>query len=159
MAEEFNEADYGQYTTPKGNLRWRRLPPGVLDRRIRDVCVDWLRGEIKADAPFTVAKIRNAVQDKHERPVSDYGVDQALKRWGRIGAAELSEHPFAFVSFTAAASTKGFKQLQAEYDEWAKSNADSVIGSMVDGEPVYEPNTAHPDEYEWSDAEAYEPPA
>ena len=82
LSRAFDAGDYGEYVTDSGKTRLRRLPPGVLEKRIRDVCVAWLKGEIEVDGLFTVSKIKRATEAMYNRPVSDYGVDQALRRWG-----------------------------------------------------------------------------
>lgn len=141
MAEDIDDALYGEYKTSRGKTRLKRLPPGTLDRRIRNICVDWLGGALEEESPLTTTKIRHAVEAKYGRRVSDNGIDAALRRWGKIGAAELGEGPLSFISFTPAASSKGFALLAAEYKNFKEP------------EPKYDANEGD----DWTDAKAYVP--
>ena len=143
------DAQYGEYQTARGETRLKRLPPGVLDRRIRNVCVDWLSGNLEVEAPLTTTKIKHAVEAKYDRRVSDNGIDAALRRWGRIGAAELGEGPLSFISFTPAASSKGFAALNDEYKAFRNTP------TIEDEDVEYKPNDDNADD--WTDAEAYLP--
>ena len=129
--------------------RMAKLPAGTLERRVRDVCVDWLGGSFEADDPLTVQKIRKEVERRHDRPVSYNGVLHALKLWGKIGAAEIGERPVHFVDFTNAARTDGFKALKARYKEQSRADNDAPV------EPEYREVPAA--EVHWSDLEAYVP--
>jgi hypothetical protein len=154
--EELN-ASHGEFVPASGGkARLTRLPKGELERRIRDVCNDWWNGDDTSGVLTTVA-IRRAVEVKFSRPVSDNGVDACLRRWGRIGAAEIGEAPISFEGWTEAASTEGFKALYAV--DAAHRAAVTAAALEVDtaapepAEAQYEPVADH-ESAEWGDAEA-----
>lgn len=96
---------------------------GELEELVRDVCNGIDTGLIveKDGQPWTPTRLSDAVACRahhiytSSRPPSAGAVADTLKRWRKVGFAEVSDSPLAFVRFTPEAKTLGLTALKQRY--------------------------------------------
>lgn len=104
-----------------------RRPRGWLETDIERLLGAIETGEVPITegqklTPHFIAKKLTEVESLAKEP-STGAVSAVFDRWVKIGAANMAEKPYAFLSFTPAARTEGIAALKAQVKEAKKEAA------------------------------------